>query len=164
MNTQSAASSIVDALRSRGEKLSVAESLTGGGLASAISAIPGASDIFLGGIVAYSNSLKESLLHVSSQDIEQFGVVSQEVAAAMAEGALHALGTQWAISTTGVAGPGSHEGVPAGHVWIAICGPVRQRYFFELPGGREEVRKAAISSALTAFSRILSTLDMDKNH
>lgn len=148
---------IVDELRRRGQSLAVAESLTGGGLGAAITAIPGSSDVFSGGVIAYQVSLKTDLLHVSKSLIEEFGVVSEEVAVAMADGVRALSQASWAIATTGVAGPGAADGVPAGTVWIAIRGPINQSTALEIQGEREEVRNASVSSAITAFARILAS-------
>ncbi len=151
------ARSIVEDLRSRGESLSVAESLTGGGLGAAITAIPGSSDVFLGGIVAYQTAVKQAILQVSKSLIDEFGVVSEEVAVAMAEGSRELFKSTWAIATTGVAGPGPSDGVEAGTVWIAIRGPINQSTALAIQGEREEVRNACLSSAITAFARILAS-------
>lgn len=148
---------IVDQLRRRGQSLAVAESLTGGGLGAAITAIPGSSDVFAGGVIAYQVSMKTGLLHVSQSLIEEFGVVSEEVAVAMADGVRALSNASWAIATTGVAGPGAADGVPAGTVWIAIRGPINQSTALEIQGEREEVRNASVSSAITAFARILAS-------
>jgi len=157
MAVNQSAQEIIALLRDRGETLCVAESITGGGLGSFITQIPGASDVFLGGVISYSTRLKEVLLHVPPSLIEEFTVVSEEVAQAMAAGARLATGATWAIATTGVAGPGPSEGLPAGTVWVAIDGPTPHSMVLDLQGGREDVRNATISSAISAFSRILST-------
>lgn len=152
-----AVSSIVNELRRRGESLAVAESLTGGGLGAAITSVPGSSDIFIGGVIAYQLSVKEELLKVPGALIEEFGVISEEVAVAMADGLRELFGTTWAIATTGVAGPGACDGVAAGTVWIAIRGPINQSTELEIQGEREVVRNASVSSAITAFARILTS-------
>ncbi len=151
------ANSIVDELRRRGHSLAVAESLTGGGLGAAITSVPGSSDVFAGGVIAYQLCVKTDLLKVPRSLIEEFGVVSEEVAVAMADGVCELLGTTWAIATTGVAGPGSANGTPAGTVWIAIRGPINQSTELEIQGEREAVRNASVSSAITAFARILAS-------
>lgn len=151
------ASSVVAELRRRGESLAVAESLTGGGLGSALTSVSGSSDVFSGGIIAYDRSVKENLLKVPSALIAKFGVVSEEVATAMADGLIELFGTTWAIATTGVAGPGPSDGVAAGTVWIAIKGPISQSTALEIQGEREVVRNASVSSALTTFARILAS-------
>lgn len=149
---------ILNTLRGKGESLSVAESLTGGLLGGAITSVAGASDVFVGGITAYTAEQKIALLGVEREVIATHGVVSAQVAAAMSRGAQKVFGSQWAISTTGVAGPGPSEGVPAGRVWIAVAGPgiapITQE--FALAGERQSVRLATITCALEAFARILS--------
>jgi nicotinamide-nucleotide amidase len=149
---------ILEILSERGETISVAESLTGGGLAQALTSLPGSSDIFRGSVTAYQNEIKSSLLQVQSELLSEFGAVSEEVAAAMAHGIKDLMGSTWAISTTGVAGPGPSEGVAAGTVWVAIDGPISQTLQLELSGTREIVRNATIAGAIAAFARILKTL------
>lgn len=149
--------SIIEELRRRGESLAVAESLTGGGLGAAITSISGSSDVFLGGVIAYQQSVKKELLKVPARLLEESGVVSEEVAVAMAEGVRKLLGATWAIATTGVAGPGPSEGVAPGTVWIAIRGPINQSTELEIQGEREAVRNASVSSAITTFARILAS-------
>ncbi len=101
-----------------------AESCTGGNIAHMITAVPGASSYFLGGIVAYSNEVKKNILGVKSADLEQYGAVSEQVARQMAEGARRVLGAQYAVSTTGIAGPdGGTPDKPVGTVWVAVAGP-----------------------------------------
>lgn len=151
------ARTIIDDLRRRGESLSVAESLTGGGLGAAITSIPGSSDVFLGGVIAYQSAVKEGLLKVPRSLIEEFGVVSEEVAVSMAQGSLELFKSTWAIATTGVAGPGPSDGVEAGTVWIAIRGPINQSTVLAIQGEREAVRNASVSSAITTFARILAS-------
>ncbi len=149
---------IVAALRARGETVAVAESLTGGGVGVAITSVPGASDVFVGGLTSYQLRIKEEVLKVAPALIEEFGVVSEEVAVAMADGARDFFQSTWAISTTGVAGPGDSEGAAAGTVWVAIRGPVNQSTQLQLAGEREIVRNATVSSAISAFARILTSL------
>ena len=151
-------SDILESLVSRGESLSVAESLTGGGLAQAFTSLPGSSQIFKGSVTAYQSEVKSSLLKLPVELISEFGVVSEEVAAAMAAGVKDLMSSTWAISTTGVAGPGPADGVPAGTVWVAIDGPISQTLQLELSGTREIVRNATIAGAIAAFARILKTL------
>lgn len=151
-------SDLAGSLRSRGESISVAESLTGGGLAAALSSLPGSSDFFIGSVTAYQSAIKSSILQVPANLISEFGVVSEEVAAAMAAGVKALMNSTWAISTTGVAGPGPSDGEAAGTVWVAITGPITQTLQLELPGTREIVRNATIAGAIAAFARILKTL------
>ena len=147
---------IVESLTSRKETLSIAESLTGGALSSEIVEVPGASHILKGSIVAYSNEIKVRELSVPEKLIEESGVVSEDVALAMANGIKARMATTWAISATGVAGPGAHHGVPAGTVWVAIVGPeFRETVKLALEGDRSTVRRGAVESALGVFARIL---------
>ena len=156
MASQSPAQSIIETLTSRGQTLAVAESLTGGGLGFALTQVPGASAVFLGGIISYTTDVKVRELGVEQSVIDQYKVVSEEVAIEMAEGAKNKFATTWAISTTGVAGPGDYQGVREGTVWIAIRGPINQSLTLTLDGGRDGVRQGAISSAIGTFARILS--------
>ena len=149
---------ILETLIARGESISVAESLTGGGLAQALTSLPGSSQIFRGSVTAYQAEVKNSVLEVPLELISEFGVVSEEVAAAMAGGAKDLMDSTWSISTTGVAGPGPSAGVAAGTVWVAIDGPISQTLQLELSGTREIVRNATIAGAIAAFARILKTL------
>ena len=120
----SLASVVLQLLRQRGQTLAVAESCTGGGLGAALAAVPGASDVFLGGVIAYANAVKQELLEVSLAALEADGAVSDSVATAMAEGVRRRTGATWALAVTGVAGPGGGSGdKPVGLVHIALAGP-----------------------------------------
>lgn len=149
------AEEIITHLRTRDETISTAESLTAGAVSSAIVSISGASDVFVGGLTAYRDSVKISHLHVDPALIDKFSVISEEVAVAMARGAIESFGTTWAISTTGVAGPNPLDGHPVGVVWVAIEGPISHTIELSLAGERESVRNAATSSAIATFARIL---------
>lgn len=152
----SSAEEIVTTLTSRRESIAIAESLTGGALSSALTDVPGTSHVYLGSIIAYSTEIKIRELAVQRETIEKFGVASEAVAFEMAEGIRAKFGTTWAISTTGVAGPGPSHGIPAGTVWIAIIGPShREAMALALEGNRAEVRHGAVESALATFARIL---------
>ena len=120
----SLASVVLDQLRQRGQTLAVAESCTGGGLGAALGAVPGASDVWLGGVIAYANSVKQGLLGVPAELLQAHGAVSDPVAQAMAEGARRATGADWALAITGVAGPGGGSAAkPVGLVHLAVAGP-----------------------------------------
>jgi nicotinamide-nucleotide amidase len=148
---------VIELLRQRGETVSVAESLTGGSLSKALTDIEGASHVFLGGVIAYSVASKLHDLDVPQNVIDSAGVYSKETALAMADGAKRRFGSDWAIATTGVAGPGESHGVAAGNLWIAIVGAqVREVEHLALTGSRSEVRSGAVASALSAFARILA--------
>lgn len=130
--------------------VTTAESCTGGHLAAAISSVPGASAYFNGSIVAYTNKVKEAQLGVSAVALREHGAVSEEVAKQMAAGAAATLGSNYAISTTGVAGPdGGTEKDPVGSVWVGIKTPERNfAKHFQLFGGREQVIQRATRAAL----------------
>lgn len=109
-------------LKSKKLSLSTAESCTGGGVAAAITSVVGSSEYFMGGIVAYSNDVKVSLLHVSSETLEKYGAVSRETVMEMAAGAMNTLKTDCAIATSGIAGPGGGSlEKPVGTIWIAVA-------------------------------------------
>jgi nicotinamide-nucleotide amidase len=115
---------VLESLRRRGETVAVAESCTGGGLGAALAAVPGASDVFLGGVIAYANSVKQALLGVPADLLEHHGAVSDPVAHAMADGARRLTGSTWALAITGIAGPGGgSDAKPVGLVHIAVAGP-----------------------------------------
>jgi nicotinamide-nucleotide amidase len=150
-------SQIIDALRKSGETLSTAESITGGSISSTLVGVPGASDVFKGGITAYSDEVKVAQLNVDPKLIEKYSAISEQVADAMAQGAVETFNTTWAIATTGVAGPGPVGVHEAGTVWLSIRGPINQTTVLALSGEREMVRNAATSSAIAAFARILNS-------
>ena len=147
---------VIDLLRERRETISCAESITGGALTAALVSVSGASDVLLGSIVAYSKEIKISQLGLSAELINDKGLVSKEVAIAMAKGARQRLGSSWAISSTGSAGPTALDGSSPGEIWIAILGPDRQESVkLSLNGARQEVISGAVESALTLLERIL---------
>ena len=120
----SLASVVLERLRQRRQTLAVAESCTGGGLGAALAAVPGASEVFLGGVIAYANAVKQGLLGVPAELLAAHGAVSDPVAQAMAEGARRATGADWALAVTGIAGPGGGSPEkPVGLVHIAVAGP-----------------------------------------
>ena len=146
---------IIRTLGESNESLATAESITAGGLSSAITSVEGSSQIFLGAIVAYQNHIKADVLGIDEAVIATHTVYSQEVAIAMAQAVREKFGATWAIATTGVAGPGPTDGVPSGTVWVAIDGPVTQSLELSLAGGRYSVRYATVATAIGSFTRIL---------
>jgi len=137
-------------LRGGGLTLAVAESCTGGLLAAAITDQPGSSAYFKGGVVAYSNEIKERLLGVPRELLQRHGAVSAEVAQAMAEGARRVLDADLAVSITGIAGPeadGTEKPVGLTHVWLAAAGGGDGRRFV-FPGDRWANRRQAVGEAL----------------
>lgn len=136
--------------RLEGKTLATAESCTGGGIGAALTAVPGSSSVYKGGIISYWSEVKRDLLGVSAEDLENLGPVSMQVAGAMAEGARKALRTDVAISVTGLAGPdGDAFGRPVGTVFVGFCDGTRtvaKQYRFS--GDREAVRHQAMEAAL----------------
>ena len=156
--TASAAKLLGAALSSSGKTVAVAESCTGGLLGGAITSIPGSSRYFSGGILAYANSVKTSLLAVPPGLIAARGAVSRDVALAMAEGVLSRFPADLAIAVTGVAGPGGgSRGKPVGTVWVAVAtlGGVRYAHRFRFSGGREAVRRETVRASLGAAIGVL---------
>ncbi|MEB3332267.1 MAG: competence/damage-inducible protein A [Synechococcaceae cyanobacterium] len=115
---------VLAGLRHRRQTLAVAESCTGGGLGAALAAVPGASDVFLGGVIAYANAVKQALLGVPAELLALHGAVSEPVVRAMAEGVRQRTGSDWALAISGIAGPGGgSEDKPVGLVHLALAGP-----------------------------------------
>lgn len=147
---------VIALLKKRRETISVAESVTGGELAAKLTELPGSSEVFLGGVVAYSISSKIKELGIAKQLIKKFGVYSEEVAVEMAKSVRTIFQSDWAISSSGVAGPGPDGDIPAGTIWIAISGPTTsQTLRLSLNGTRPLVRSGAVTSALATLERIL---------
>ena len=152
------AQDVVKILKKKKLTLSTAESITGGGLASSITDVPGSSDIFIGGIVSYSDKSKTKFLGVSAALLKRETAVSEKGAIEMAEAARREFKSDFAISTTGVAGPGKAYGQKAGTVWIAIASKKETvSIALSLSGDREAVRNSTINSALATFTRIISS-------
>lgn len=134
----------------KGKTLVTAESLTGGGIGAALTAISGSSEVYKGGIISYTNWVKEKLLNVPVDILEKYGAVSAWTAGYMASGVRKVLNADVAVSVTGLAGPGGDEfGNPVGTVFIGYedqkCAVVKQ-FCFE--GSREEVRNQTVEAAL----------------
>ena len=136
--------------RLAGKTLATAESCTGGGIGAALTAIPGSSAVYKGGIISYTNEIKHDLLGVEYGLLDTQGAVSAPVAEAMAVGARKALKTDVAVSVTGLAGPGGDDfGNPVGRVYIGYADERRTLHReFTFSGGREEVRDQAAREAL----------------
>ena len=175
-NEVSLAATVLDACRIAGMRVAVAESCTGGMLGAHITDIPGSSDVFHGGLIAYDNRVKRQLLGVLESDLAEHGSVSEPVALQMAKGIRIRLGTEIAVSITGVAGPdGGTPEKPVGTVWIAIdvsegrppverpegyppVTPLAKARLFHLAGNRDEIRYRAAQAALDMIRHTL--LDM----
>lgn len=149
---------LIKTLAGRGQKLALAESCTGGMMAQRLTSVPGSSEVLLGGVVAYSADLKHSLLGVSRETLDRFSAVSEATAREMAEGARRITGSDYAVATTGYAGPaGGTEADPVGTVYIAVADgegvDVRRLPFF---GDRDRIRQLATQWAFDLLRRRLS--------
>ena len=155
VDTAALAEALIDTLRKKGLTLAFAESCTGGLAAAAVVAVPGASDVFFGGIVSYDNSVKENLLGVPQSVLDSAGAVSAPCALQMARGAREAVGVDIAVSVTGIAGPGGGTPEkPVGLVYISIS--TKDIHCFcrlNLDGDRFEVRRKTCLYVLELVKR-----------
>jgi PncC family amidohydrolase len=159
-NTQELLENIGDLLREKGWTVSVAESCTGGLLGSLLTSIPGSSDYFSGGVIAYSDEVKKSLLSVSARTLEKFGAVSEEVVKEMARNVRRLLGTDIGIAVSGIAGPaGGSEKKPVGTVVLGvdIHGKIITN-IVQLDGGRNEIREMAGIKVLEMLKKMLEEI------
>jgi nicotinamide-nucleotide amidase len=149
---------VLEAARALGLSLATAESCTGGLVAAELTSVPGASDVFRGGIVSYDNDVKLAQLAVPEEILATHGAVSAEVAAAMAAGARESLGTDVAVAVTGIAGPdGGTPEKPVGLVYLHASAPDRERgRELRLPGDREAIRLRATAAALHLVRELLA--------
>ncbi len=134
----------------KGKTLVTAESCTGGGIGAALTAIPGSSEVYKGGVISYTSWVKENLLYVDAKLLNTYGAVSWQVAVAMAEGARKALEADVAVSVTGLAGPGGDAyGNPVGTVYIGYSDSrITDSISCYFTGDREEIRSQAVQAAL----------------
>jgi len=149
---------VLDALRRGRHRLGVAESCTGGMIAERITNIPGASDTFIGGVVAYADVIKTAALKVPLETLEAYGAVSEETVRAMAEGAQRLFSADSSIAVTGIAGPGGGTPEkPVGTVWLAARVHTTTRAIKRvLPGDRDDVRRRAAQASLDLLRRLLA--------
>lgn len=149
---------LIEKLKAKNLQIGVSESLTGGMLASMIVNVEGASAVFKGGIVAYSPEIKTKILKVEKSIISEKGTVCSDVALQMARGAQEVLETDIAISTTGVAGPGSYEGKDAGTVYVGLRYLNKETSFLlKATGKREEIRLKTVEFCIDKTLSILSS-------
>ncbi|MEU6995023.1 CinA family protein [Streptomyces sp. NPDC046465] len=166
---ETSAHGLLRLLAARGETLAVAESLTGGLVAAEITATPGASKVFRGSVTAYATELKRDVLGVDGTLLAERGAVDPEVARQMAAGVREALGADWGIATTGVAGPDAQDGQAVGTVYVAVSGPDLESMrgyadggargkvaALRLNGSRSEIRRESVRSVLTLLLEQLS--------
>lgn len=151
MDAQELTAQLHAELSERQAMLASAESLTGGGLGDVLSAAPGASEGYLGGVVTYATEAKQQLLGVGDDIVEGDGVVSAACAEQMARGVRELFHADYAVSTTGVAGPTKQEGKPVGLVYVGVAGPDRVwSRELHLDGDRAEIRDQACVEAIKA--------------
>jgi nicotinamide-nucleotide amidase len=147
---------VVRLLATSGKTLACAESITGGGVGARLTSVPGASEVFIGSAVVYTNEAKMGVLGVSGETLEGPGPVSEECAREMAAGARRVFGSDLGLSLTGAAGPESHGGAPPGVIWITLEGDdVAHPRGFQVPGERDRVRRWAEQAALDLVRRYL---------
>lgn len=157
----STAERVLAELARRGYTLSTAESLTGGLLADAFVSVPGASAVYIGGVVSYATSVKHSLLHVDAALLESRGAVDPDVALQMARGVRGAVSAEHrvdvGVATTGVAGPDPADGHAVGTVYIAVSTPETEFVVpLQLSGTRASIRRQSVVSAVEAVARALA--------
>lgn len=138
-------------------RIATAESCTGGGIGAALTALPGSSSWYEGGVISYSNRLKETLLSVPTELLQQYGAVSEPVALAMLEGVLRATNAQVAVSVTGIAGPdGGSADKPVGTVCFAVGSlDVNQVHSCHFAGDREAVRRQSVAFAIEKLYQVV---------
>jgi nicotinamide-nucleotide amidase len=151
MSPEPLAVEVVRLLRERGETVATAESLTGGLLCATLVDVPGASDVVVGGVVAYATRVKREVLEVDPDLLAERGPVDPQTAVEMAQGVQGMLHADWGVSTTGVAGPGPSDGHPAGTVFLGFAGPFRhaESEALTLDGDRATVRRRTVEAALS---------------
>jgi nicotinamide-nucleotide amidase len=143
-------------LQSRGQTLATAESLTSGLIAATLAGVPGASAVLRGGLAAYATDVKTSVLGVDPALVDRYGVISRQCAEAMADRAVTLFGSDWAVASTGVAGPDSQEGHAVGTVFVAVAGPgVARSAALGLSGERNSIRAATVDAALALLESAL---------
>ena len=148
---------VIHLLEEMNQTVATCESLTGGLICAALTSVPGSSEVVRGGLITYATDLKTHLAGVDASLIRTHGVVSSEVAQAMAEGVRRVCGADWGIGVTGVAGPGPSDGVDAGTVWLAVVGPTyRSVIELRLEGDRTHVRTNTVTSAVAVLYHLLT--------
>ena len=154
----SPAARVLAELRQRGETVATAESLTGGLVGSLLTAVPGSSQSYVGGVISYATRLKQSLLDMDPDTLSTRGPVAARTAAEMAVGVARRCAADWGVATTGVAGPDPQDGHPVGEVYVAAAHPARGRVevrALRLTGDRPAIREAAAAQALDLLALCL---------
>lgn len=154
---------VLEALRARGCTVATAESCTGGNIAHELTLVPGASDVVKGGVVAYSNDVKNRVLGVSQDDLDTYGAVSEPVVRQMADGVARITGAEYAVATSGIAGPGGGTPTkPVGTVWTAIHTPNgTESCVLHLGGKRVEIIEATTRCVLERLLELATAVSAD---
>jgi nicotinamide-nucleotide amidase len=158
----SPAARVLAELQRRDETVATAESLTGGLLGGLLTAVPGASAAYVGGVISYATRLKETLVGVDLHLLDTLGPVAGPTAAAMAAGVARRCEADWGVATTGVAGPDPQDGHPVGEVYVAVARPAGDRVevrALRLTGDRPAIREAAAAQALDLLLSCLGLED-----
>lgn len=170
MSEEPLAQIVGETLVTRQLTLSTSESITGGQLGATITSVPGASRYYLGGVVVYDTEQKARIGGVSRSALKSHGVISEQTAIEMVMGVQELTGSDYALATSGVAGPDPQEGHPPGEVWIAAVGPrvgthepspLALRY--EFGGDRLQIRDQTVSAALTMLLSLLDPAEREQN-
>ncbi len=168
MPNRSLAEVVGRTLAERGLTLATSESLTGGLLGATITAVPGASQYYLGGVVVYATEQKARIGGVNPSVLKSHGVISEQTAVEMVMGVQRLTGADYALAASGVAGPAPQEGHPPGVVWIAVVGPIvgalrpsPVALRFEFEGDRGPVREQTVAAALQMLRDLLDPMERD---
>lgn len=157
------AENIIKTFSTRGLTVATSESLTGGLVGATLTAVPGSSSIYAGGVIVYSRESKRTLADVPREVLDKYSVVSEQTAVDMALGTQRRIGADWVVAVTGVAGPGPQEGHEPGEVWIAVAGPrigalgqTIQAHKHHFDGDRQQIREQTVRAALELLQSVLS--------
>ncbi|MGM0440163.1 MAG: CinA family protein [Chlamydiota bacterium] len=151
---------ILEIFSARRQTLALGESCTGGAIAASLTQIPGASQYLLGGVVAYSNKVKNTILNVEDKILQKYGAVSQQTAEAMAQGLLKTFNSDYALTVTGIAGPGGGTPEkPVGTIWLTIAhhSGWQESYLLQERGERQEIIISTVHQALLLLADKLNS-------
>lgn len=154
-DSSTVAASVIAQAKAKQVTIASCESLTGGAVGAALTEVPGASAAYLGGVITYATALKVKIVQVDAALAASEGVVNEQAARQMAEGALRLSGADFAVSTTGVAGPSGQDGRDPGEVWVGLAwrddavGVTSRAEYHFFSGGRGAIRAAAVRAALS---------------
>lgn len=158
MRAMGSPAELVALLKDLGATLATAESLTGGRVASRVTNVPGSSAVYAGGVVSYQTPVKVAVLGVAQATVDEHGVVSAECAREMAAGVRRLLGTTYALSTTGVAGPDRQEDKEVGTVFVGVAGPGGvEAVELALDGDRATIQETTVDEALSVLADMIGS-------